>query len=705
MEAVECGAASLAMVLAFHGRRVPLEELRIACGVSRDGSNAAVLLRAARSYGLEAKGFRRELKDMGRTVFPAIVFWNFNHFLVLEGVLDDRYYLNDPAQGPYSITKDEFDQGFTGVVLEFARTSEFTPGGAPPNLVALLRERVRGSENALTFALLAGLALVVPGLALPAFTQVFVDQVLVHNLRDWLRPLLLGMGLTAVVRAALGWLQHYYLLRLDTKLSISSSSRFLSHLLRLPVEFYAQRYSGEISSRVAINDTISEFVSRKLASTAIDALLVVFYAALMLAYDPLLTLFGVLAVAVLAGSTVVVNRRRVDGNRRVLQEAGKSTGTLMAGLSAIETLKAGASESDVFARWAGYQAKYLMAQQSLARVTQSFLVVPAFTITMTNAIVLTFGAYRVIEGDLTIGMLVAFQSLMASFLQPVASFVQLASSVQEMHGNMERVQDVLEYPADSRIGLTAAEDQEGAEDRLEGAFELRSVTFGYSRQAAPLLKNFDLRMRSGRRVALVGPSGCGKSTVARLATGLYDPWEGDVLFDGKARTAWPRRVLANSVALVDQEISLFAGTIRENLTLWDSTVPEAVLMQACRDASIHDDIMSRPGAYESQVEEAGANFSGGQRQRLEIARALVLSPRLLVLDEATSALDSVTEHKIDRSLRRRGCTCVIIAHRLSTIRDADEIVVLKEGAVVQRGTHDTLMRDPDGLYATLARES
>jgi len=703
MEAVECGAASLAMVLAHHGRFVPLEELRVACGVSRDGSNAANLVKAARSYGFEARAFKRELEQIRKTALPAIVFWEFNHFLVLEGWDAGGFHLNDPAVGRRRVSEGEMDASFTGVVIELKPGPDFTRGGAPPSLAAGLRERLRGSEIAVLYAMLAGIALVVPGLVVPMFAKVFIDQVLVNQMASWVRPLLLGMLLTAVVRGGLLWLRQYFLLRLETKLAVTTASAFLWHVIRLPVEFYAQRYAGEISWRAGLNDEVASFLARRLASTAIDAVMIVFFGILMLTYDVPLTLVAFATVGVLAAATAAVNRRRIDGSLRVLLEEGKTTGTLMAGLSAIETLKASAMESDFFARWAGHHARYLGAQQGLARTTALFLVIPPLTVAVANAVILLLGAQRVISGEFTIGTLVAFQSLAASFIGPVQNFVNLASTVQEMHGKMTRIDDAMRYPMDESVANADAPDAPAAE-RLNGHLELRSVTFGYSRQSEPLLKELDLVMRPGARVALVGPSGCGKSTVARLVTGLYAPWSGEILIAGAPSASWPRATRAATIAMVDQDISLFAGTVRENLTLWDSTTPSDAIITACKDACIHEDIMARTGGLDARVDEGGANFSGGQRQRLEIARALVGNPSILVLDEATSALDAVTEHQIDRNLRRRGCTCVIVAHRLSTIRDADEIIVLDRGRVVQRGTHESLMRESAGLYYELAAE-
>ncbi|MEO7999164.1 MAG: cysteine peptidase family C39 domain-containing protein, partial [Gemmatimonadaceae bacterium] len=576
MEAAECGAAALAMVLAHYGRYVPLEELRVSCGVSRDGVNAENLCKAARAYGLEATESTRELHELNAVKLPAIIFWNFNHFVVLDGIEANSYHLNDPAVGPRPVTNEEMDLSFTGLVIEFTRLPGFVRQGAPPSLWKKLRDRVVGSEDALLFALFAGIALAVTGLVIPMFAKIFIDDIVVHRRSDWVRPLLFAMFVTAVVRSGFLWLQQYYLLRFETKLSTSSSGNFLWHLLHLPVEFYAQRYAGELSWRTGLTDKIAQFFSRKLAASAIDALMIVFFALLMLSYDVQLTLIAFACVGIIVLATIAVNRRRVDGNRRVLQLEGKSRGTLMAGLSAIETLKASALESDFFARWAGYQASYLSALQSLDRMTMLFMLIPTFATAITNALILFIGARRVINGDFTLGTLVAFQTLLSSFIRPVNNFVLLAATLQEMQARMAKVDDVMRYPA-SVSDAESPEEREATVERLRGHVELRNVTFGYSTQAAPLISNFSLALRPGARVALVGASGCGKSTVAKLVSSLYQPWSGEVLFDNVPAAQWSRTTRAASVALVDQDILLFAGTVRENLSLWDSTIPEDAL--------------------------------------------------------------------------------------------------------------------------------
>ncbi|MBD2445595.1 NHLP family bacteriocin export ABC transporter peptidase/permease/ATPase subunit [Nostoc sp. FACHB-152] len=704
MEAVECGAAAVGIILSYYGRYVPLPELRRECGVSRNGSKASYMVKAAKNYGLQATGYRKDLDELQKLPPPYIVFWNFSHYVVVEGFGGSHVYINDPASGSRTISIEEFDQAYTGVVLAMSPGPDFVKGGDKPSPILSLWKRLQGSLGALFYAMIVGFFLTIIGLIIPVFSQIFVDDILIQERQFWLRPLLLAIAITTIIQGWLTLLRLRYLRRLKIKLAISMSSGFLWHILRLPVSFYSQRFAGEISNRINLNDQVAQVLSGQLATTLIDAMMVFFYALVMVQYDWVLTVIVVSFAIVNIFVLQKISRQRVDANQRLIQEYGKAAGASIAGLQNIETLKASGLESDFFGRWSGYYTKALNSQQELGVTNQIFLVLPKLLSGLSVMLLLVVGGFRVMNGHLSIGMLVAFQGLMQSFQQPINNLLNFGATLQELEGNLIRLDDVLNNPIDPQ--LAHKEITQGTltttVPKLQGYVELRNLTFGYSSADPPVIANFHLSIKPGQRIALVGGSGSGKSTIAKLIAGVYQPWEGEIYFDGQPRSQITYELMINSVGMVEQDIQLFSGTVRENLTLWDGTIPEKNLIAACEDAAIADVISSLPGGYDATLSEGAANLSQGQRQRLEIARALVNNPSVLILDEATSALDVETEKIIDENLRRRGCTCIIVAHRLSTIRDCDEIIVLQRGKVVQRGRHQELWHQ-EGVYSQLLR--
>ncbi len=703
MEAVECGAACLGMILAHYGRWVPLEILRVECGVSRDGANAAAVMRAARQHGLVAKGFRVSRQQALGLPFPMMVFWTFNHFLVVEGFRGKYAFINDPASGPARIPVEEFDQGFCGFCFVFEPGPEFRRAGRPPSVFAGLRARLGATWWPLAFAVLATLGMVVPGLALATLLKVFIDDVLIRNTVAWAAPLLIGLLTVAVVQASLIWLQRTMLARMATKLAMAGSVRFLWHVVSLPMQFFGQRSLGDLATRIASNDSIATLLSSGLAVSAVNLLTALVYGIAMFAYDAWLALAVTGFVAVnLAIMRLSANSRDIV-HRNIVKDRGLLAGASFSGIQAIETLRGTGAEDDFLARRAGLQTSLLKEQHRSGIIETMVGTAPVVLSQLSVAAVLGLGGLRVLDGAMTIGSVVAFQILAHSFRQPVEGLLQFGASLQAIKGVLARLDDVLNYAPDPRAqrALETRADADAAPAR--GVVELDNVTFGYSATEPPLIEDFSLLIQPGRRVALVGASGSGKSTIAKLVCGLLTPWSGTVRIDGEALEGISASRLADTVAHVDQDIMLFRGTVWDNVTLWDTTIDQRPVIRALRDARLHDLVASHSQRYDMEIDEGGRNLSGGQCQRLELARALTRNPAILVLDEATAALDPVTELEVDDRLRRRGCTCLIVAHRLSTVRDADEIVVLKRGRIVQRGTHEELIAEVDAPYATLVK--
>ena len=706
LEVSECGAACLGAILGFYGRWVSIEELRTACGVSRDGSSAADIVNAGKQYGLKITGWRRSIAGLRDISLPAVLFWEFNHFVVLEHIGGGRYYINDPANGRRTVGEETFNRSYTGVALAVEPTGDFRPGGTPPGVVRNIWPWLRDVKAPLAYAAICGLLLALPALGLPIILSSFVDSTVAGNLSSIGYILIIASGAAVGLIYLFTLLRQIALRRISIRVSVVHAERLLTKMFRLPSQYLAHRYAGDLSTRVRLVDEVAARVSGDFVGIVIDLVMSVLLLGLMVYFDPLLAaMVAALAVAIVVAMRVLSNLRK-DHNLQLRREQALLYGIGVFGLRNIDNLRATASDDSFFTRLAGYQARELAARQKFAELGIVIGALPKFFLLLGAALVLGFGGWQVISGEMSLGNLMGFYVVAAMFLIPVGNFVQFTDAFQILAADLQRVKDVMSAEEDPSLGI-ATETAPGriatvnGRIRLAGKIELRDVTFGFRPNHPPLIKNFNLTIEPGQRVAVIGPTGSGKSTLLRLVSGEYTAWSGEILFDGVPRNEVPRQVMTASVATVDQQIFLFSSTIRENLTLWNPTVTDHQLLGASTDALIHDEIMNRPSGYDSHVEEGGRNFSGGQRQRLEIARALINNPSVLLLDEATSTLDAVTEMHIDDALRRRGSTCLIVAHRLSTIRDCDQIIVLEKGEEIQRGTHEELLEDKNGLYSEL----
>ena len=691
MEALECGAASLTMILAYYGKWIPLEQVRADCGVSRDGSNAKNVLKAARSYGLVAKGYRyepEELKKNGK--FPCIIHWNFNHFLVLDGFRGNKAVLNDPAKGCYTVTMETFDKSFTGICMMFEPSDTFEPGGKPKSVIDFAKKKLQGAGIAVAFTVITTVIASLIGIIEPAFSRIFIDRLLTGQNPDWFMPFIWALAALSIVQIVISFIQATFSAKINAKIAAVGNTTFMWKVLRMPMEFFSQRMAGDIQQRKASNASVAATLVNTFAPIVIEACMMVFYLVVMIRYSVLLTLVGLLSIVINMLMSSIISKKRVNITRVSMRDSGKLAGATVAGIEMIETIKASGAENGFFEKWAGYQASVNTQKVKFAKLNQYLGMIPQLVSALTNTAVLVIGVYLTMEGQFTVGMVMAFQGFLGSFLGPAQTLISASQTIQEMRSQMERIEDVMEYPTDIVCLNDTTLDENAEYDKLSGNVELKNVTFGYSRLAEPLIRDFNLTLKPGSRVAFVGTSGCGKSTLSKLISGLYQPWSGEILFDGKPMTKIDRSVFTGSLAVVDQDIILFEDTIANNIKMWDSSIEDFEMIMAARDAQLHEDIMQRDGGYNYKITEGGKDFSGGQRQRMEIARVLAQDPTIIILDEATSALDAKTEYEVVKSIKDRGITCIVVAHRLSTIRDCDEIIVMDHGNVVERGTHDEL---------------
>ena len=700
MEALECGAASLTMVLAYYEKWIPLEQVRLDCGVSRDGSNMKNVVKAAQYYGLEVHGYKFDLEQLKRNAtYPCIIHWNFNHFVVLDGFKGDKAVLNDPARGTVEVSMEEFDQSYTGVVMTFAPGENFVPSGKPKSVWEFAAKRLKGAGAAVAFVILTTVITYLFGIINPVMSRIFFDRLLTGRAPDWLYPVLWAMTALAFFQIVTNWAKTVYSLKINGKMSIQGNVKYMWKVLRLPMEFFSQRMAGDIMQRQDTNASIAKTLVDTVAPLALNTVMMLFYLFVMLRYSAVMTLVGIVSLLLNLFIAQYLSQKRVNLSRVMMRDSGKLAATTMAGISMTETIKSSGAEDGFFQKWSGYQAA-VSAQQAKADETNGRIgLLPQFIGTVSNYMVLFIGVQMAMEGNFTLGMISTFQGLLSSFMGPAMTLIGAGQTIQEMRTQMERVEDVMQYP-DDPIMQTELLNTDGESKKLSGEVELRHVTFGYSRLGRAVVMDFSMHLKPGARVAIVGPSGCGKSTVSKLVTGLHRPWEGEILFDGKPIQEIPRSVFTGSVAMVDQEIVLFEDSIANNIRMWDNTITDDEVIKAAKDAQIHDDILKRPGGYQAKLSENGKDMSGGQRQRIEIARVLAQEPSVIIMDEATSALDAKTEYEVVKAVKERGITCIVVAHRLSTIRDCDEIIVLNRGVVVERGTHDELFAK-GGAYAQL----
>ena len=698
MEALECGAASLAMVCAYYNKWIPLEQIRVDCGVSRDGANAKNLLVAARSYGFVAKGYRYEPDDLKKHgKFPCIIHWNFNHFVVLDGFKGKKAVINDPAKGNYTVSMETFDKSFTGICLMFEPNENFVPSGKRKSVLSFAVKRLSGAKVAVAFVVFTTLISALIGVITPAFSRIFMDRLLTHENPDWFYPFLVALSAMSALQLVISALETYYSNRINGKLATIGSSTFMWKVLHLPMEFFSQRLAGDIQGRQGSNAGIANSVVNTFAPLALNAIMMVFYLVVMIRYSWILTLVGLSSLVINAWMSSIISKKRVNITRVSMRDAGKLAGATVAGVEMIETIKASGAENGFFERWAGYQASVNAQKVKYAKINQYLGMIPSVVSTITGIVVLTLGVWFAMEGTFTVGMIMAFQGVLSSFSAPATTFISAGQTIQEMRTQMERIDDIMLYRDDECYKAQGKEDHL---TKLKGNIELKNVTFGYSRLSKPVIKDFSLTVKPGERVALVGSSGCGKSTISKLVSGLYQPWNGEILYDGKHLSEIDRDVFTGSLAVVDQEITLFEDTVANNIKMWDDSIEDFEMIMAARDAQMHEEIMRRDGGYNCRIAEGGKDFSGGQRQRLEIARVLAKDPTIVILDEATSALDAKTEFDVVNAIKDRGITCIVVAHRLSTVRDCDKIIALDDGVAVEQGTHEELYAK-GGIYARL----
>ena len=702
LEALECGAASLSMVMAYYGKWVPLEQVRIDCGVSRNGSNAKNICRAAEKYGFKTKGYAyniQKLKERGK--FPAIIHWGGGHFVVLDGFRGNKAILNDPAKGLVKVDLETFDKIFTGIYIEITPDENFEPGGKRKSVFAFAKKRLKGAAALIAFFAITTIVFYLFTIVNPVLSQVFTDYLLGGNNPDWLLPFIFIFGGIGLLQVIVTTVQCLYQYKIRGKLDLIGSTTYMWKILRMPIDFFSQRMVGDLQQRQSENATIAETLVNVFAPLLFNTIMLIVYLVVMINKSWILTLVGIATILINIFVSQYISKVRVNISRVQARDNARLGAMTSKGIEMIETIKSNGAENSYFSNWQEASDNVYNQNVRMAK-TNSFLgLIPSFVSMLANYSVLILGVFFTIRGNFTVGSILAFQGLLSAFMAPAMTLINSGQTLQEMRTQMERVDDVLEYPLDANV---TREIQMEQISKIKGNLILKNVTFGYSRLDNPILSDFNLEIKQGQKVAIVGSTGSGKSTVSKLISGLYSPWSGEIIFDGKKIEEIDHEIFTSSIAVVDQDITLYEDTIMNNLKMWDQSIEDYEVIMACNDAQIHKTISEREGGYNAPVLEGGKNFSGGEKQRMEIARSLAMDPSIIILDEATSALDAKTEYDVVRAIKERGITTIVIAHRLSTIRDADLIVVLNHGVIVEQGNHDQLMALKGAYYDLVTNE-